>query len=158
MLADRFKLVIHPETSELPVYALTVRKSGPKLEGANLEEQDCIADKHIDCHNLRVATNGVRGSAVTMDDVAQVVSNWTDRPVINRTGLTGLYKFETQGWGPILFGLAGMPSATSPAEEGLDPNAPTIVSVFSRLGLNLEPTKAPIDTYVIEHVERPSAN
>ncbi len=46
MLADRFKLVIRRETRELPVYAITVRKGGPKLEKAGFDEQDCTERKN----------------------------------------------------------------------------------------------------------------
>jgi uncharacterized protein (TIGR03435 family) len=41
LLADRFKLVIHGETKEIPVYALVVGKGGPKLQKADIEEKDC---------------------------------------------------------------------------------------------------------------------
>ncbi len=78
--------------------------------------------------------------------------------MINRTGLTGLYRFETEGWGPMLIGPGGASGGRGPADEGIDPNAPTIMSAFSRFGLNLEPARAPLDTYVVEHVERPTAN
>jgi uncharacterized protein (TIGR03435 family) len=156
MLADRFKLEIRRETRELPVYAITLRKGALKLEKAGVEEQDCTADNHTDCHNLHGGPGGWKGSAVSMDDVALLVSSWTDRPVIDRTGLTGLYKFDAN-WGPIVV-MPGGGGGRNPADEGVDADAPTIMTVFNRLGLNLESARAPIDTYIVEHVERPTAN
>jgi uncharacterized protein (TIGR03435 family) len=158
MLADRFKLVIRRETSELPVYAITIRKGGLKLEKADIQEQDCTQEKHPDCHNVHAGPDGTRASAVTLDDMARFLSNWTDRPVVNRTGLTGLYKFETEGWGPMLIGPGRLGGGRSPVEEGLDPNAPTISTVMGHLGLNLERAQAHVDTYFVDHVERPTAN
>jgi uncharacterized protein (TIGR03435 family) len=157
MLADRFKLAIRRDNQEVAIYAITVRKGGPKLRRADIEEKDCAAENHSDCHRLGGSASGISGPAVDMDDVARFVSNWTDRPVVNRTGLVGLYKFETEHWGPMTLG-SGRNGRNPSDENPEDPNGPTMVTVFNRLGLNLEPAKASIDTYVVDHVERPTGN
>jgi uncharacterized protein (TIGR03435 family) len=157
MLADRFQLVIRRDTQELPVYAITLRKGGPKLKPAAIQEKDCTAESLSDCHNLHGGPTGISGSAVDLDDLARFTSNWTDRPVVNRTGLTGLYQVETEHWGPMTLG-AGRNGRNPSDENPEDPNGPTMVTVFNRLGLNLEPSKAPLDTFLIVHVERPTGN
>src|SRR5580658_2141867 len=88
LLADRFKLVIHRETKEMPVYALVVAKGGPKLEKADIEEKDC-PDVSLSpgtsitaCHFIGGGLGGgLHGRAVDMADVASFVENWTDRPL-----------------------------------------------------------------------------
>jgi uncharacterized protein (TIGR03435 family) len=93
-----------------------------------------------------------------MDDLAQFVSNWTDRPVVNRPGNSVLYQIQTEGFGPIVSGSAAVGRDPSEAELLGDPNRPTVTMILRDLGLNLQPAKASLDVYVIEHVERPTAN
>jgi uncharacterized protein (TIGR03435 family) len=89
-----------------------------------------------------------------------------DKPVVDHTGLTARYDF-TLNWTPddSQFAQMGMPrrppttggASTSPSE---DPNAPPALSTAmqEQLGLKFESVKAPADVFVIDHVEKPSAN
>jgi uncharacterized protein (TIGR03435 family) len=162
LLAERFKLVIRRETKELTVYAITAGKNGPKLKPAAIEEKDCPGEPGtgVACHNLGGGMRrGLHGAAVDLDDVALFVANWTDRPVVNRSDLHGLYDIQTEGWGPMQPRQPRQDGSPDPEAESIaDPSRPTVFMIFNQLGLKLEPQKAPIDMYVIEGVERPTAN
>ncbi|MDR3702749.1 MAG: M56 family metallopeptidase [Candidatus Sulfopaludibacter sp.] len=149
LLAERFKLVVRRDHKEIPVYAVTVAKGGLKME--SVDEKDC--GPGLPCHNFQGGQGrGVHSKAASVEDLIAWVENWSDRPLIDRTGLTGLYKMDTDGWVPLR-GPGG-------GNEGLDdPVRPTLFTVFERqLGLKLEQTKAPVETFVIERVERPTEN
>ena len=95
-----------------------------------------------------------------MVDLAQYVENWTDHPIIDKTGLTDLYNIQTSGWRPFL--PVQLPNdGRSPTAEQLafaDPSTPTVFDIFEGLGLKLDLQKAPIETIVLVSVERPSEN
>jgi len=166
LLAERFKLKIRRELKELPVYAVVVKKDGPKLQKAAVEEKDCTETPTgptdpAACHGFSGGQGqGGHGQAVSISDLASWVSNWTDQPVIDKTGLQGLYNIQTEGWVPMRPRPA-RPAGQEPTAEDLafaDPARPTLFQIFDRLGLKLESQKAPIETFVIESAERPSEN
>jgi uncharacterized protein (TIGR03435 family) len=142
LLAERFGLKVHTEQREMPVYALIVAKSGPKLKSS-------AHDPH-DVPDLSGSGNSVQQSMsftnVSMTDFATGVQDWTDRPVVDRTGLSGRYDFKLR-W-------------TSDEMRNTAPNAPPGLStaVQEQLGLKLEAVKAPADVLVVDKVERPGAN
>ncbi len=109
LLADRFKMSVRRETKDQPVYAAVTGKGGPKLEKSKLTEKDCQAGSGTfgdrnSCHNIVGGRGrGMHGEAVDMPDVV-FVSNWTDHPVVDRTGITGLFRIETDGWLPMQAG------------------------------------------------------
>jgi uncharacterized protein (TIGR03435 family) len=92
-----------------------------------------------------------------MADLAHFVENWTDRPLLDQTGIQGLFKIDTGGWQPLL-PRPGADLASDEAKALADPSRPTLFDVFEQLGLKLESKKAPIETFVIEYVEKPSQN
>lgn len=162
LLADRFKLKMQGDEKVVPVYAIVVGKNGPKLKAAKVEEKDCADGseekgvKRTACHEFQGGIGrGLHASAVTMEDLASAISNWSDRPVVNRTQLAGLYEIETEGWAPMDHRF-GDESAESKALA--DGARPTLYMVLDRLGLKLESSKAPIRMYIVEHVESPSQN
>jgi uncharacterized protein (TIGR03435 family) len=165
LLVDRFKLVIHRETKELPVYALVVAKSGPKVQKSDIEEKDCPdpsttppPDPKTLCHNLGGGRGrGIHARAVSMSDLASGLENFTDRPLVDKTGLKGLYHIETTAWLPMQIGPPPAPGVKG--EDGTyQTDLPTIFTVFDKLGLKLDPRKEKVDVYVIDHLEQPSAN
>ena len=162
MLADRFKLVIRHETKELPIYAVTVAKGGSKLKPAAMQEADCPSEPGTgpSCHNMGGGMGrGLHGGAVDIDDIALFASNWADRPIVNRTGLSGLFAVDTEGWTPVAPRQPREDGSPDPEAERLaDPSRPTIFMIFSRLGLNLESSKGPVDSYIIESIQRPTSN
>jgi uncharacterized protein (TIGR03435 family) len=94
-----------------------------------------------------------------MAELVVSVSNFTDRPLIDRTGLTGLYDIDTDGWVPMR--QRPVQPGAEPTPESIamaDPTRPTLYMIFDKLGLKMEPSKAPVEMFVIEHVEKPTAN
>jgi uncharacterized protein (TIGR03435 family) len=164
LLAERFKLKVITETKELPAYVLVVGKNGPKLQRSKLEEKDCTeavaTPNDIPCHEIHGGMGrGMHAKAVDMADVTMFVENWADRPVIDQTGLTGLYELETDGWAPMRPRPA-RPGGEQTAEDiaMADPTRLTLFQVFDRLGLKLEGRRAPVETYAIDRVEKPTEN
>ena len=165
LLADRFKLSTHYETREMPVYALRVDKRGPKLQRADIAEKDCPAslvaqpaDSSSDCHVISGGQGrGLHARAASIADVVHYVENWTVRPLIDQTGIKGLYKFDTSGWTPLQVGPP--PPEGTKAEDGRDfADVPTLFQVFQGLGLKMEASKAHVEVLVIDHAEEPTQN
>ena len=153
LLEDRFKLVIRREVKEVPVYAIVVSKGGSKLRKANVDEDHC-EDSKIPCHLISGGQGrGVHAKAASLPDITSFVENWSDRPIIDKTGLTGLYEIDTEGWIPIVG-----PVNLGSNEGASDPLRPTLSAVFDRLGLKMESQRAQVEYYVIESVEHPTAN
>ena len=162
LLADRFHLEVRKSAKEMPVYTLTVAKNGPKLTPAKIAESDCLtASINPPCHEINGGIGrGLHGKAVTVSDIAYYAQNWSDRPLLDRTQLSGLYEVDTEGWVPM---QARPPAADGapPSAEALamaDPARPTLFLIMDRLGLKMGPSKGSIDVWVIEHVERPNEN
>jgi len=88
------------------------------------------------------------------------VEVFSDRPVLDRTGIRGLFNIQTEGWVPMR-PRPPRPPDQEPTAEDLafaDPARPTIFQIFDRLGLKLESTKAPVEVFVIDRIEKPSEN
>jgi uncharacterized protein (TIGR03435 family) len=165
LLADRFKLVIRRETKEMPVYALVVGKGGPKLQKADIPENDCPespasgpADGNTVCHRFNGGRGrGLHARAVDMSDLVNFVQAWTDRPLFDKTGIKGLYHIETEPWQPME--LPSSPPAPGTKQDGIDlADLPTLFTVFERLGLKMESQRENVDVYVIDHIEKPTEN
>ena len=142
LLADRFQLMFHRETREQPVYALVVAKGGPKLQ----ESTD-------DQSRIRMGRGRIRGHAAGLGLLALNLSNELSRRVIDKTGLTGKYDFELK-WTPET------PSApTAEVPPAPDPNAPSVFTALpEQLGLRLESQRGPVEVFIIDRAEKPSAN
>ena len=160
LLADRFKLVLRRETKEVPVYALVVGKDGPKIPKADIEEKDCpdippsAPATSEACHRFTGGRGrGLHARAVDMSDLVTFVQAWTDRPLVDKTGLKGLYRIETEPWRPM---------EVDPTRTTVDgasvADLPTLFTIFERLGLKMVPEKGNLDVYVIDRVEKPTAN
>jgi bla regulator protein blaR1 len=167
LLADRLKLMIRRETKEMPIYALVAAQGGPKLQKADIDEKDCQEDSvirianpdgSVGCHQIGGGQGrGLHARAADMADLASYMEGWTDRPLVDRTGIKGLYRLETSPWLPMKLGVN--PPAAGAKQDGFDmADLPTIYGVFERMGLKMEPQKGRVDVYVIEHVEKPSDN
>jgi uncharacterized protein (TIGR03435 family) len=145
LLADRFKLVVHNVTKEVPGYALVPAKGGSKLKTSAADDQPAMGVRRKADPGGQVASNLV-GRKMEMRDLAFLLVMITNRPVIDRTGLTGHFNFDLD-FAP----LDGDAAANS--------GAPSLfTAIQEQLGLRLDTTKAPLDGLVIERAERPDEN
>jgi uncharacterized protein (TIGR03435 family) len=147
LLADRFKLKFHHEMKPLPVYALVLGKNGAKMKARTPGDGG---------PGFRLVFQGARlpGRNASIGQLAFVLqAQVLDRPVLDKTGLTGNFDFDLS-WMPneAQFGGKG---AAIPA----DPDSPDIfTAVQEQLGLKLEPQKSPVDILMIDQADRPSSN
>jgi len=151
LLADRFQLVIRRETKEMPVYAVVVAKNGPKLKAA-----DELAPKVI-----RIRRGLLTAPQAGTPLLADQLSSFLGRNVIDKTGLTGTYDMKLE-WVPdehqvAMFAGMGVPEGFgAPAPDWHGPSLFTALE--EQLGLKLESQKGPVEMFMIERIERPSAN
>ncbi len=159
LLADRFRPAIRREFKEQPVYILTVARNGPKLQKSRFEEKDC-GDPGNQCHFGGAGQGrGIHVKGLDMAELCVSVSNFTDKPLIDRTGLKGLYDIDTEGWVPMRQRPVPPGGSSDPESQAIaDPTRPTLYMIFDKLGLKMESSKAPVESFVIERVEKPSAN
>jgi uncharacterized protein (TIGR03435 family) len=177
LLEDRFRLKIRRENRDIPVYALTVAKGGPKLQAS--PEGSCVplparqpGDPAVTlppgqkfCKVMMGARKGpntiMDAQATTLDEFSKLLVHLIDRPVIDKTGITGRFdihlEFAIDESTPRF--LPGGDLANVPAAPSDDPVGPAVfAAIQQQLGLKLEPTKGPGEFLVIDRVERPSAN
>jgi bla regulator protein BlaR1 len=165
LLEDRFRLKIHRQTREGPVYYLTVARGGPKLKP--FTEGSCKpwsvpppplqpGEKH--CGNIVSAVSpSVQALGATLDEFSKTLHLVVERPVIDKTEITGRFdirvKFAREGTSLAGIRLNGPPPASDPA------GPPSIfVALEEELGLKLESGRGPVATIVIDHIEKPSEN
>lgn len=164
LLEGRFKLKVHRETREGPVYALTVAKGGPKLKpfregsctpsgsAAGLAGQGqpppCKGSASSDGTNKMI----LEGQGMTLDEFpgfvlpASAFGFKLDRPLINRTQVAGRFDFHLE--------MAIDDLAAAPSDSG-----PSIFSAIQQqLGLRIEAARGAIEVLVIDRIERPSDN
>jgi len=139
LLEDRFGLKVHRETRELPLFALTAPKGNTKMrqatdDGTPSEIGNGGEGRRIHAHH------------VTMKQLAEAISGYVGDPVVDTTGLTGVYDFD----------LDFTP------DQSLDASAASGTSVYTaiqeQLGLKLEARKGPVEVIVIDRLEKPTEN
>jgi uncharacterized protein (TIGR03435 family) len=177
LLEERFKLKVHSEVRDIPIYALVTAHS-PARPGPNL------ARSNVDCQPVgdagrksappapkqgergwpqcgtSMGFGEIRAGARPMTVLASMLAQVVRRNVIDRTALSGAFDFDLR-WTPDT--LPARPPGT-PADQSIrvngvdiDPNGPSIfTAVQEQLGLRLEATRGPVDVLVVDHVERPS--
>jgi len=142
LLAERFGLKLHREQREMPAFALTVAKGGPKLEKS-------AGDPNGGPGSDGSVSNGVethRYTNASMPELALMLMIYGDRPIVDRTGLQGRYDIQLR-W-----------ARDEAAATGTDAPPGLFTAMQEQLGLKLEAVKAPADVLVVDKVERPSAN
>ena len=157
LLAERFNLKIHRESKEGSVYFLTIGKNGPKLQDAKTDNALAVnADGTTARYRMQIGPgNKTFAWSTSMKGLADFLARQLSRPVLDKTGLTGIYDFALD-WTPD-----APPNSSSDAANGVTlPGTPgaSLFSAVQQLGLKLEPGKSPIEFIVIDHVERPSGN
>jgi uncharacterized protein (TIGR03435 family) len=185
LLVERFGLQVHRDSKEQAVYALVVGKGGPKLKPAEAETNDKagpvkppapggavqLRDGGPAPRNAMMMAMGPEGAhlrapAATLASIADMLSRFTERPVLDMTGIQGQYDFDfafapetmrglppmprgPMGPGGPPPGAAGKPQADVPAER-----AGTIFDAVQQYGLKLERRKAPLEMIVVDHIEK----
>jgi uncharacterized protein (TIGR03435 family) len=139
LLADRFNLKFHREMRELPVYAMVVGKNGPKVK----ESPPDVPFKSYGGVNGRNQYMEYR--QVTMEMLAERMG--IDKPVIDKTGLTGKYDIRLEATPEFRIN-------NNPQPEDLR----IFDAIQQQLGLKLEPQKAMIEVLVVDRMDKPSAN
>lgn len=168
LLEDRFHLKVHRETRQVPVFALTAAKSGPKLKPFQdgtctpldyaqdppppVPGQPPFCQNRIQAKGANVRAYHMPGATVTV--FAETLGLILGRPVIDKTGLMGRFDFD--GEFAIDQSTPGFVLDDAPANpiEGQS----VFTAVQNQLGLKLESTKGPGEVLVIDHVERPAEN
>jgi uncharacterized protein (TIGR03435 family) len=160
LLADRFKLVTHRETREMPIYALVLAKPdrafGPKLHASSTDcEKEMTAaiargggppTDRVLC-GMRIVNGHLEMNSVPMANLARNLSPIAGRSVVDKTGLTGGFNAELT-WTPDA-SLGNSHDTPSPASDG-----PSLFTAMQeQLGLKLDPQRGPVEVLVIDSVE-----
>jgi uncharacterized protein (TIGR03435 family) len=186
LLKDRFQLATHLETREQPIFHLVMTRAdgrlGPDIKPTSAECQTTIAERNaaakapagrggpppaspplpgpdepVPCGFFRIPVGRVAASGFTIAQLAPTLSDLTGRPVIDKTGLTGLYDF-TLRYAPEFGRVAGPLGSLSPGTPApaIDPDTPTLfTAVQEQLGLKLESARGPVEVVVIDRLEKP---
>jgi uncharacterized protein (TIGR03435 family) len=166
LLAERFKLTVHPETREMDIYALVLARQDGKLGPAlKPTTQDCAAiasagrggpppgppnpNSPVVC-GMRGLPGRLAAGAMPMSLLASNLSGQVQRIVVDRTGLTGGFDFE-------MTYTPERPINPPPGVEfpAADPNAPSLFTAMQeQLGLRLQSTKGPVEVLVVDRIEQ----
>jgi uncharacterized protein (TIGR03435 family) len=139
LLVERFQMKIHKETKDLPVYALVPGKGAPKVKEVSADGQPSIQGN---------GTGGATFHQFGLGRLTFLLSRRMDRPVLDLTGLKGVYDYTID-----LSGLG------RPGDNGATEGPSIFSAVQQDLGLKLEARKEPVEMLIIDHVEKvPTAN
>jgi uncharacterized protein (TIGR03435 family) len=144
LLEDRFKLQTHRETREVPVYTLTVAKTGLKLPGMHPEGCAVYGDKSTlePCGAVSGNTARIDNDKMSMEWLTHVLSNYLGQPVTDKTGFTGSFAVHLE-FAPL---------------AGDDSPLPSLFTALQHQGLKLDAQKGPAEVFVIDHAEKPGEN
>jgi uncharacterized protein (TIGR03435 family) len=157
LLEERFKLQLHRETKEHPVYMLVPAKSGMKLRTSTA---DCEALSREDppgqpsrrqCGAWFSGPNQFTGTKISMSAFVEDLANLLGRPVVDKTGFTSEFDVHLQ-WSPIEEDKAEQDNSDATASPAI------FTALQEQLGLKLESGKGPVETLVIDRIEKPDAN
>jgi uncharacterized protein (TIGR03435 family) len=167
LLTDRFKLVLHTDRREMPVYVLRSARNDRRL-GPNLRQSDAkcaqearnyvpqLAPGPPPCGDYRLGARALTARGMTMPRLAGLLRDRVGRPVIDRTDLTAVYDLELQ-WSSDL-GLQQSPPGSAGASELTPDGVSLFTALQEQLGLKLDATRGPVDVIVIDGAEPPTSN
>ena len=153
LLADRFKLVVHNETKDAPIYDLELAKGGSKLPITTPNDTFAKGINGLDGnpvssgYPVMLGRGHLFGQAVTIASLIDYLKQELHRPVVDKTGLAGKYDLSLQ-WTPD----------NTPDDSPLASGPSLFTAIQEQLGLKLTSTHGPVKTLVIDHVEPPSPN
>lgn len=148
---------LRAEPRERPAYALV--SVGGIRPGLSASQLDCAVQMRAMGRGEQVPgppcgaspyPGRIMARGITMADLASLITPWVDRPVIDRTGLSGVFDVDVEGEEVKPAGPFGPSYRASDTKESI------FNTVEAQLGMRLERVNAPIEVLVIEHVERPS--
>ena len=166
LLADRFKLVVRSDKSEMPTYSLVPARADGKT-GAQLRKSDANcgpasapsappAPGQLPPCGFNLGFGNLKARGSTMAALASTLSTFAGRIVVDRTGLAGGYDVDLN-WTPDQI---PRPVGDQPVQVNgvtVDPNGPSLFTALQeQLGLKLESTKGPVDVLVVERAEKPA--
>lgn len=136
LLVDRFRLRYHIESAEGPVYELRFARPDRRL-GTSLRPGKGT-------RGFVGGSGSIRGQAISMADLTRLLGVEAQRPVLDRTGLTGRYDIDLR-WAPA------NPGGQAPSEL-----PDFFTAIQEQLWLRLQPSRGPVDRLVIDGAERPA--
>lgn len=171
LLEDRFKLKIRAENRSAPVYALVVANGGTKMRA--VPDSECSSQPSKApatspalatppngdfCGRMTMKRNGegmlIEAHGMTVTDFATgLLASRLDRPVIDKTGMTGRFDFRLE-FAPLSVAVGSPDGAQAPNNE----SSSIFTAVQEQLGLKLTPEKNNVKVLVVDHAEKPSAN
>jgi len=151
MLAERFALKVHIDVRERPIYRMMVARPDGKLGPAiyHIDDTECGGSNPQPC-DLAAWSGGLMSSGMGLEQLAVTLFNRSqstgiDRPVIDQTGLAGMFGFTL-----MFSGFNTEPHLS---------NDPSIFTALQeQLGLKLEPARGQVELLVIDSVEQPTPN
>ena len=150
LLADRFHLAAHRESRELPVYELVAARGGVKFSPVKDGPKN-IVDSNS---SAGIISMKITNSSHAMVDLAEMLYRYTGRVVLDKTGLNGVYSISLTFTPDDSRSPLPAPETTSSIGDG--------VSVFTalkeQLGLELKPSKGPVEVLVVDHMDPPTEN
>jgi uncharacterized protein (TIGR03435 family) len=171
-LKDRFHLVVHRETKELPIFALVVARRDRKL-GAGLTQStdaDCAVPDSSkaparpepgkppppSCGRINRSPRLIRATSISLGVLASSLSEVLGRTVVDKTGLMGNFNISMD-WTPDDAQLSLLPPDVP--RPHFDATGPSIfVAIQEQLGLKLESQKGSVEVLIVDRAERPSEN
>jgi uncharacterized protein (TIGR03435 family) len=153
LLADRFKMTFHQEKRDLSAYVLTVGKDGQKLKPTQLNGP-------LPGFGIRPGPGGLMLNVMnsTMPDFTSFLQMLVlDRPVVDRTGITGRFDFECK-FTPDDSQFNGHPPPLPKQAEDAETSPNLFEALLQQDGLKLDAQKTAVDVIAIDRIEKPSAN
>jgi uncharacterized protein (TIGR03435 family) len=159
LLAERFKLATHMEKKQVTAYGLVLANRGGRL-GPKLHQStaDCPPLAPPPACTMRLTSSSLMTGGSPMIAFVNVLSQLTQRIVVDRTGLTGLFEADLR-WTPDGPALAAPTTPGPETPPGYDSNEPSLTTALQQqLGLKLESRKEVVDMLVIDRIEHPTEN
>jgi len=150
LFADAFKLTLHNETRELPVYTLSLARSGSRLSKSDSDKTDPFI--------INRGPGTTSFSSTSMADLCRYFQQGpVDRPVLDQTGLAGRFDFALV-WSTPEMQQANVSTTNALGNDRADPPPDLFTAVQQQLGLKLEAAKKPLSVLIIDKAEKPSEN
>jgi uncharacterized protein (TIGR03435 family) len=155
LLADRFDLKFHREQKQLPVYALRIANSGPKMKTSTAPPDSFPQGPPPLIFTVSPTTIKLPAHYAAMAELASVFQRAVlDRPVVDETGLSARYDFDLE-FTPDETEFGG----AFAGRQNTDSDKPGLYTAMQeQLGLKLEATSGPVEILAIDHIEQPTPN